>query len=91
MSSSSSSVKSEERGQEWELHRLASLKAQPGSHHHFSNAEVRMTIIISDTGADIVLLLGPNKQRRAVPFSLWNHVILLIYHVHVHPIERAGN
>lgn len=24
------------------LHRLASLKAQPGSHHHFSDVEVRL-------------------------------------------------
>lgn len=50
MSTTSSSAKSAEDGagrsgagsgggQDWN-HRLASLKAQPGSHHHFSNAEV---------------------------------------------------
>lgn len=33
-----------EYGQEGTLHRLASLKAQPGSHHHFSDAEVRATV-----------------------------------------------
>ncbi len=44
---SSSSTKSEEAGQEWELHRLASLKAQPGSHHHFSNAEVCFLLFLS--------------------------------------------
>lgn len=38
--SPSSPQKGEKGGKEWELHKLGSLKAQPGSHHHFSNTEV---------------------------------------------------
>ena len=36
-----SSPERSEHEAEGTLHRLASLKAQPGSHHHFSDAEVR--------------------------------------------------
>ena len=44
--SATSSPERSEHEAEGTLHRLASLKAQPGSHHHFSDAEVRVPLLL---------------------------------------------
>eukprot|EP00903_Cladosiphon_okamuranus_P020344 g18664.t1 len=82
MFSSSSSVKSEDGGQEWELHRLASLKAQPGSHHHFSNAETyQLAAFINARFAEeplLASLLPVDGTNPDAFFDAWGDGRLLI-------------
>lgn len=54
-----SSPERSEHEAEGTLHRLASLKAQPGSHHHFSDAEVRAARTVAAAAVAVVLCSVP--------------------------------
>ncbi|CAM9653197.1 unnamed protein product [Scytosiphon promiscuus] len=78
----SSAAKSEGGGREWELHKLGSLKAQPGSHHHFSNTETyQLAAFINARFADEPLLSSILPVDGTNPdsfFDAWGDGKLLI-------------
>ncbi|CAM9126738.1 unnamed protein product [Laminaria digitata] len=77
-----SSPERSEHEEEGTLHRLASLKAQPGSHHHFSDAEtVQLATFINARFADeplLASLLPVDGTNPDAFFDSWGDGRLLI-------------